>query len=128
MSSFARLVALDASVESAAVKRSVLRFLVVLILVPLALGGAFGHVDGSEVLSHGTFLFPPDHPAHAPFVPQKEHACASCAVSNLTPPPFATLLPVPPMVGTARETQCNRRAPAPALPELPGRSPPSLTA
>jgi hypothetical protein len=97
-------------------------------LMPVALGGAFGHVDGSEVLSQGTFLFHPDHPAHAPFVPQKEHACASCAVSNLTPPAFASLLPVPSIVETARETQCAWKAPAPALPELAGRSPPFSTA
>jgi len=109
------------------VKRSLVRFFIALVLAPLALGGAYGHVDGSEVLSHGTFLFPPDHPAHAPFVPQKEHACASCAVSNLTPPAFATLFLVPPMVGTAYETRCAWRAPASTLPELPGRSPPSPT-
>jgi hypothetical protein len=110
------------------VKRAARRFVVALVLAPLLLGGGFGHVDGSEVLSHGTFLFPPDHPAHAPFVPQKEHACASCAVSNLTPPALAALLFVPPMVGRAHETRGAWRAPAPALPELPGRSPPSLTA
>ncbi|MGZ5381783.1 MAG: hypothetical protein ACXWEX_05720 [Thermoanaerobaculia bacterium] len=108
-------------------KRPLVRFFVALVLAPLVLGGAFGHVDGSEVLSHGTFLFPPDHPAHAPFVPQKEHACVSCAVSNLTPPAFATLLFVPPMVGIAHETRGTWRVPAPTLPELPGRSPPSLT-
>ena len=109
-------------------KGGVLRVAVLALLAPLALGGAFGHVDGFELLSQGTQLFAPDHPAHAPFVPQKEHACASCAVSNLTPPAFATLLLVPPTVGTAHETQCAWRAPAPALPELPGRSPPFPTA
>lgn len=103
------------------------RAAVLALLAPLALAGAFGHVDGSESLSHGTQLFHPDHPAHAPFVPQKEHACASCAVSNLIPPAFATLLLVPPMVGIAHETRGAWRAPAPTLPELPGRSPPSLT-
>lgn len=104
------------------------RAAVLALLAPLALGGAFGHVDGFEPLSQGTQLFAPDHPAHAPFVPEKEHPCASCAVSNLTPPAFATLLLVPPIVGTAHETQCAWRAPAPALPELPGRSPPFPTA
>src|SRR5664279_4281033 len=49
------------------------RTLVLTALAPLALGGAFGHVDGFELLSKGTFFFPPDHPAHAPFVPEKEH-------------------------------------------------------
>ncbi|MFI5120774.1 MAG: hypothetical protein ACHQM4_10185 [Thermoanaerobaculia bacterium] len=107
---------------------SLARAAVFALLAPLALGGAFGHVDGLEVLSQGTQLFAPDHPAHAPFVPEKEHPCAACAVANFTPPAFATLLLVPPIVGTARETQCAWWAPAPALPELPGRSPPSLTA
>ena len=109
-------------------RAGLVRAAVLALVAPLALGGAFGHVDGSEVLSHGTFLFPPDHPAHAPFVPQKEHACASCAVSNLTPPAFTTFLLVPPIVRIAHETWNAWRAPAPALPELPGRSPPSLTA
>jgi hypothetical protein len=109
------------------VRAGLVRAAVLALLAPLALGGAFGHVDGFEALSHGTFLFPPDHPVHAPFVPQKEHACASCAVSNLTPPALAAFLLVPPIVGTADETRCAWRAPAPALPELPGRSPPFLT-
>jgi hypothetical protein len=109
------------------VRAGLFRAAVFALLAPLALGGAFGHVDGIEALSHGTQLFAPDHPNHAPFIPQKEHACASCAVSNLTPPAFATLLFAPPIVGTARETGCAWRVPAPALPELPGRSPPSLT-
>jgi hypothetical protein len=109
------------------VKGGVLRVAVLALLAPLALGGAFGHVDGFELLSQGTQLFAPDHPAHAPFVPQKEHACASCAVSNLTPPAFATLRLVPPMVEIAHETRGAWRAPSPSLPELPGRSPPSLT-
>jgi hypothetical protein len=109
------------------VKRSLARFFVVLVLAPLVLGGAFGHVDASEVLSHGTFLFPPDHPAHAPFVPQKEHACASCAVSNLTPPTSAPVSLAPPVVRTILEARVERWAHEPALPELPGRSPPSLT-
>ena len=103
------------------------RAAVLALLAPLALGGAFGHVDGFELLSQGTQLFAPDHPAHAPFVPEKEHPCAACAVANLTPPALADLLLVPPMAGTARETPGTRRAPAPTLPELPGRSPPSLT-
>jgi hypothetical protein len=96
-------------------------------LMPVALGGAFGHVDGSEVLSQGTFLFHPDHPAHAPFVPQKEHPCAACAVANVTPPVSSTLLFAPPMLGTAGDARCSWRAPASTPPELPGRSPPFPT-
>ena len=39
------------------------RAAVVALLAQLALGGAFGHVDGLELLSQGTQLFAPDHPA-----------------------------------------------------------------
>ena len=110
------------------VVRGLFRAAVLALLAPLALGGAFGHVDGPELLSQGTQLFHPDHPAHAPFVPQHEHACASCAVSNLTPPASAPVFLVPPVVRAILEARVERRAPAPALPELPGRSPPSVTA
>ncbi|MGE5718058.1 MAG: hypothetical protein ACM369_15530 [Acidobacteriota bacterium] len=109
-------------------KRPLLRLLVALVLAPLALGGAFGHVDGSEVLSHGTFLFPPDHPAHAPFVPQKEHACAACAVANLLPPASAPVFLRPPASRPAPETWGDRETPAPLLPGLSGRSPPTPAA
>ena len=98
------------------------------LLAPLALGGAFGHIDGLELLSQGTQLFAPDHPAHAPFVPEREHACASCAVSNLTPPAFAPVFLTPPVLCAVHETRIERRAPAAVLPELPGRSPPLATA
>src|ERR1017187_7316142 len=76
------------------------RLLVVVALAPLALGGAFGHVDGFETLSHGTFLFPPDHPAHAPFVPEKEHPCAACAVGHPPPPAPPPPLCPPPRPGS----------------------------
>ena len=105
-------------------KRRLVRFLVLLLLSPVALGGAFGHVDGTGALSHGTQLFHPDHPAHAPFVPEREHACASCAVANLTPPAFAPGFLSPPVLSAVRETPVERRAHALVLPELPGRSPP----
>jgi len=98
------------------------------LLAPLALGGAFGHVDGIETLSQGTQLFHPDHPAHAPFVPQHEHACGSCAVANLTPPASAPVFLVPPVVRAIQEALVERQAPTPELPELPGRSPPPATA
>ncbi|MDL2718856.1 MAG: hypothetical protein PT977_13980 [Acidobacteriota bacterium] len=106
-------------------KRTPLRFLVLLILCPLALGGAFGHVDGLGLFSQGTQLFAPDHPAHAPFVPEHEHACAACAVSNLTPPAFAPVFFAPPQSRPSPEARADREAPAPALPALSGRSPPS---
>ena len=104
------------------------RAAVLLLLAPLALGGAFGHVERSEVLSHGTQLFHPDHPAHAPFVPQPEGACAACAVANLNPPAFAPVFLVPPVVRAILEARVEREAPVPALPELSGRSPPPATA
>ncbi len=105
-----------------------LRILVLAALAPLLVGGAFSHVDGFEVLSHGTFLFPPDHPAHAPFVPEKEHPCAACAVANLLPPAAAPVFLTPPQIRLALAFDVERAAPSPALPELPGRSPPSATA
>ena len=43
------------------------RSAVLALLAPLALGEAFGHVDGIEALSHGTQLFAPT-PNHAPFI------------------------------------------------------------
>jgi hypothetical protein len=104
------------------------RAVVVALLAQLALGGAFGHVDGLELLSQGTQLFAPDHPAHAPFVPQHEHACASCAVASLTPPASAPVFLVPPVLCAVHETRIEWRVPALVLPELPGRSPPFPTA
>ena len=100
------------------------RLLVVLALAPLALGGAFGHVDGFEKLSHGTFLFPPDHPAHAPFVPEKEHPCAACAVASLVTPTAAPFFLVPPEVRRALEIRAERTIPFAPAPELPARAPP----
>ena|GEM_PF-1083826 len=100
------------------------RLLVVLTLAPMALGGAFGHVDGFERLSHGTFLFPPDHPAHAPFVPEKEHPCAACAVASLVAPAAAPLFLVPPEVRRALEIRAERTIPFAPAPELPARAPP----
>jgi hypothetical protein len=100
------------------------RLLVALALAPLALGGAFGHVDGFERLSHGTFLFPPDHPAHAPFVPEKEHPCAACAIASLVAPAAAPLFLVPPEVRRAPEIRAERTIPFAPVPELPARAPP----
>jgi hypothetical protein len=93
-------------------------------LAPLALGGAFGHVDGFEVLSQGTQLFAPDHPAHAPFVAEKDHPCAACAVANLLPPASAPLFLAPPLARPSPKSRADRTSPAPILPELPARSPP----
>jgi len=104
--------------------RRLFRVVVLMALAPVALGGAFGHVHGFETLSHGTFLFPPDHPAHAPFVPEKEHPCAACAVANLMPPAAVPFFLTPPEVRFAPTIDVERAAPSPVLPELPGRSPP----
>ena len=104
------------------------RLLVVVALAPLALGGAFGHVDGFEILSHGTFFFPPDHPAHAPFVPEKEHPCAACAIASLVAPTAAPFFLVPPEVRRALEICAERTIPFAPAPELPARAPPVSSA
>ncbi|MBK9064608.1 MAG: hypothetical protein IPL89_15655 [Acidobacteria bacterium] len=101
------------------------RAAVFVLLAPLALGGAFGHVDGIEALSHGTQLFAPDHPNHAPFIPQPEHACAACAVANLLPPASAPVFLAPPASRPSPEALADCAATAPALPSVSGRSPPS---
>lgn len=101
------------------------RLLVLLALAPLALGGAFSHVDGLEALSHGTFFFPPDHPAHAPFVPDRDHPCASCAVASLTRPSAAPFFLVPPEVRRTIDIRAERTIPFAPAPELPARAPPA---
>jgi hypothetical protein len=107
------------------VRARLVRAAVLVLLAPLALGGAFGHVDGIEALSHGTQLFAPDHPNHAPFVPQQEHACAACAVANLLPPASAPVFITPPVSRPSPEALAVRAAPAPVVPGFSGRSPPS---
>jgi len=102
------------------------RIVVLAALAPIALGGAFGHVDGFEKLSHGTFLFPPDHPAHAPFVPEKEHPCAACAISLLTAPASAPAYLVPPDVCAADAVRAELPASTITRPDVRGRSPPLL--
>jgi hypothetical protein len=97
-------------------------------LAPLVLGGAFGHVDGFKALSQGTQLFAPDHPAHAPFVPEKEHPCAACAVAALSVPAAVPVFLVPPFVYPVFEVRAERLASAPETPELTGRSPPQSPA
>jgi hypothetical protein len=109
-------------------KGRALRAFVLAVLAPLLVGGAFGHVDGFEVLSKGTFFFPPDHPAHAPFVPEKEHPCAACAVANLLPPAAVPVFRVPPLIRLALAVDVERAAPSPAPPELPARPPPAASA
>ena len=107
-------------------RASLVRAAVFALLAPLALGGAFGHVDGFEVLSQGTHFFAPDHPAHAPFVPDKEHPCAACAVANVLPPASAPVFLAPPASRPSPEARADHPAPAPLLPALSGRSPPSV--
>jgi hypothetical protein len=105
-------------------KKRLFRILILTVVAPRALGGAFGHVDGFERLSHGTFLFPPDHPAHAPFVPEKEHPCAACAVASLVAPAAVPLFLVPPDVRRALDIRAERTVPFAPAPELPARAPP----
>ena len=112
------------SVDFGLVRASLVRAAVLALFAPLALGGAFGHVDGTEILSRGTQLFAPDHPAHAPFVPQPEHACAACAVAALSLPAAVPVFLIPPIVTPAPEVSAERVVSAPDTPELPGRSPP----
>jgi hypothetical protein len=100
------------------------RLFVVLALAPLALGGAFGHVDGFEKLSHGTVLFPPDHPSHAPFVPEKERPCAACAIAHLASPASAPAYLVPPDVRPADAVRAELPASTLTRPNVRGRSPP----
>lgn len=100
------------------------RVAVVALLAQLALGGAFGHVDGLELLSQGTQLFAPDHPAHAPFVPQHEHACAACAVANLLPPASAPVFLTPPAPRPSPDARADCATPSPSVPAFSGRSPP----
>jgi hypothetical protein len=109
-------------------QKRLFRILVLAALAPLALGGAFSHVDGFEKLSHGTFFFPPDHPAHAPFVPEKEHPCAACAIASLLPPAAAPYFLVPPEVRRAVEIHAERTVPFAPAPELPARAPPASSA
>jgi hypothetical protein len=109
-------------------KKRLFRILVLTVLAPLALGGAFGHVDGFEKLSHGTFLFPPDHPAHAPFVPEKEHPCAACVIASLVAPAAAPFFLVPPEVRRALEIRAERTITFARAPELPARAPPDSSA
>jgi hypothetical protein len=96
------------------------------LLAPLALGGVFGHVDGIEALSHGTHLFALDHPNHAPFVPQHEHACAACAVANLLPPASVPVFLTPPASRPSPDVRADLATPALVLPALSGRSPPPV--
>jgi hypothetical protein len=106
------------------VRASLVRAAVLALLAPLALGGAFGHVDGIEALSHGTQLFAPDHPNHAPFIPHQEHACAACAVANFLPPASAPVFLAPPAARPSPEARADCAATAPVLPGFSGRSPP----
>lgn len=101
------------------------RVAVIALLAPLVLGGAFGHVDGIEALSHGTQLFAPDHPNHAPFVPQHEHPCAACAVGNLVRPAPAPVFQAPPAARPSPDACADREHRSPVPPAHSGRSPPS---
>ena len=103
---------------------SLVRAAVFAILAPLARGGAFGHVDGIEALSHGNHLFARDHPNHAPFVPQPEHLCAACTVATLLPPASTPVFLTPPASRPSPEARAAQEAPAPSIPAFSGRSPP----
>ena len=101
------------------------RIFVLAALAPLLVGGAFSHVDGFEILSKGTFFFPPDHPAHAPFVPEKEHPCAGCAIASLVRPAAAPYFLVPPEVRRTPAIRAERIVSFAPAPELPARAPPN---
>jgi hypothetical protein len=100
------------------------RILIITALAPLALGGAYSHVDGFEVLSKGTFFFPPDHPAHAPFVPEKEHPCAACAVAHVLSPDAEPLYLGPPECRLAPVIDADCAAHFRTSSEVPARAPP----
>ncbi len=108
-------------------RAGLVRAAVFALLAPLALGGAFGHVDGIEALSHGIQLFAPDHPNHAPFVPQPQHACAACAVANLLAPAPVPVFLTPPSSRPSSDARADRAAPSPSVPAFSGRSPPFST-
>jgi hypothetical protein len=100
------------------------RRLIVLVALLALLWGGREHQHAGETLSHGTFLFPPDHPAHAPFVPQPERPCVACALAVLSVPTAVPVFLVPPLVRPGFEVCAEGPALAPDTPELPGRSPP----
>ena len=104
--------------------RALSRKLVVLAAVLALLGGGVKHDELATALSHGSFLFPPDHPAHAPFVPPAEHICLACALAALSVPAPAPVFLVPPPDQPVLEVRAESLASAPDTPELPGRSPP----
>jgi hypothetical protein len=100
------------------------RRLIVLFAVLAFLWGSHEHQHAVETLSHGTFLFPPDHPAHAPFVPEPERFCVGCALAALSAPGAVPVFLTPPLVHPVFEVRAESLASAPDTPELPGRSPP----
>jgi hypothetical protein len=104
--------------------RSVSRRVGVLVAVFAVLSGGLEHRHAVEALSRGTFLFSPDHPAHAPFVPEPERPCVACALAALTIPAAAPYFLLPPLVHPVFEVRAERVVSAPDTPELPGRSPP----
>ena len=103
---------------------ALLRRLKVPLVVFALLLGSVGHHHRGEMLSHGTFLFPPDHPAHAPFVPEPERPCVACAIAALSVPGAAPYFLIPPLVHPAPEIRAERLESATGTPALSGRSPP----
>lgn len=104
--------------------RAFSRRLIVFVALLALVRGGWGHQHARETLSHGTFLFPPDHPAHAPFVPQPERPCVACALAVLSLPTTVPVFLVPPPVSPGFEVCAEGPALAPDTPELSGRSPP----
>lgn len=100
------------------------RLLPLLLAAAIAGGGAFGHSDGHGPLSVGTFFFPPDHAPHAPFLPEKDHPCAACAIANLTAPAPAPAYLVPPDVRAADVARAELPDSTLSRPDIKGRSPP----
>jgi hypothetical protein len=104
------------------------RLLPLLVAAAMAGGGAFGHSDDQSPLSVGNFFFPPDHAPHAPFLPQKDHPCAACAIAHLTAPASAPAYLVPPDVRAADIVRAELPASTLSRPGIKGRSPPLLDA
>ncbi len=100
------------------------RLLILVLAAVVASGGAFGHTDGWGPMSFGTVLFPPDHAPHPPFVPEKEHPCAACAIAHLTAPPPAPAWLRLPGVRPAEVVSAERPLSTLAEPDITGRSPP----
>ena len=102
--------------------------------VPITLRQMLAHTSGLrdyEILlvdddddARGAIAGRAEVPAIPPFVPEKEHPCAACAVASLVTPTAAPFFLVPPEVRRALEIRAERTIPFAPAPELPARAPP----